>query len=693
MHKILLRTILKKCMIPIVFFVVSIWMLMQVYPIGEYYETNKSMNVSDYAEVSENYPVTQGFRNNSDENVLLSEIRVILINIPEKAKGSFVTFVTNGKQEILARNEVLLADIVPGEYVDLKFDSNVYVEKDKEYFLSFTVKDADAFPHLIVQDFDSKNEWNTGLNILGNTGTDNTLLITYKYSRVMSWKVNAIKIAVLFLLCFLIYSYINKFQIVNAHAEEITILVCLLSLIPLLILGKYNRPMADDYDYSVLTHEIVQTEDYDVMDLIKAAFKTDMNYYNNWQGLYSSAFVLAFQPGIWGEKYYCLTTPIIMFIVFICIFLSHKMFSEVCCGQCSRKKSLLFTILFSTILIQGLPYAREGLYWFNGAMNYMPFAFLSILNIAIILKYTYVKDSSYLIITSMILSFVISGGNHVTAFANIMFLCVEVYLGVKRKKYAGMASLITAVMGFLIVYFAPGTSIRQELLEKQDVVSTLVVSVQECINLLFRWCNLWYALSILLLLPFMLEVIYYNREKKLKIHPLVVLAASGIILVGMLCVPYYAMGFFGFGRLTNVVWVLFMFMSIVNITYSMMYFNEKTGIIERIYGKFDTCKCLFIIVAVFVCMKGNCTDSGISNCSEAVNELLVYDEAKNFANQLDERYSIIAKYNGLGNEVLTVEPITYYPHLLYGGDIGNNTEEWPNTSYENYYGVKVKISE
>lgn len=692
MCRTLLDIVSKKVLIPLVLFVTSIWLLIQVEPYGEFYETNKSMDVSGYVEVQNNSPIIQNFMTDKGEKVLLSGIRVILINIPETAQGTLLTAVINDNKEILAQNEIPFADIVPGEYIDLFFDNAVYVEKNKEYCIEFKVKDADTFPYLLVQESTSKNNWNTGLVSAENEETDNTLLISYKYSGIKSWKIKVIEIIVLFLILLSLYSYINNIQIIVRNTDKIVIMICVLSLIPLLLLGKYNRPLADDFDYSVYTHEVVQTQDYNVIDLIKAALKTDMQYYQGWQGLYTSAFILAFQPGIFGEEYYALTTPIMMLIIFFCIYLSHRLLMETCSIQNSRKKSTFFSIVFCTILIQGLPYAREGLYWFNGAMNYMPFAFLTILNIAIVLKNMYAKRNNGLVVISILLSFIISGGNHVTAFANIMLLCVMTYLGILRKKFSSLFSLITASIGFMIVYFAPGTAVRQGMLEKQDVISTVVASTVGCIDLLFRWCNLHYFLSILLLLPFILEIVYFARKQKLKYHPLFFSLVSVIIVIGMLCVPYYAMGFFGFGRLTNVVWILFLLISIINVTYLLIYINEKSGFIDKVYAKNHTSKCLLIMVVVFVCMKGNCTENGISNTNEAVNELFVYDEAQMFAQQLDERYRSIEEFKGTENEVLSVESLSHYPYLLYGGDIGEDEGEWPNTSYKNYYGVKVKIS-
>lgn len=80
--------------------------------------------------------------------------------------------------------------------------------------------------------------------------------------------------------------------------------ILILSIVPMIIISIFSRPCADDYNYAISTYHLIQSGDWNIFDLLKTAYEVDFHYYNTWQGLYSSAFILSLQPGIFGEKYY-----------------------------------------------------------------------------------------------------------------------------------------------------------------------------------------------------------------------------------------------------------------------------------------------------------------------------------------------------------------------------------------------------
>ena len=73
-------------------------------------------------------------------------------------------------------------------------------------------------------------------------------------------------------------------------------------LLPVLVLAVFARPSSDDIIYAARTHAVVQQYGLDLPRLLRAAWDTNVYYYENWQGLYVSGFTLAFQPAIFGNK-------------------------------------------------------------------------------------------------------------------------------------------------------------------------------------------------------------------------------------------------------------------------------------------------------------------------------------------------------------------------------------------------------
>lgn len=88
-------------------------------------------------------------------------------------------------------------------------------------------------------------------------------------------------------------------------------------MIPVFVIAMYNRPSADDYVYAAQTYGVVQQSGADWTKLLQTALDTDLYFYNNWQGLYVSAFLLALQPGIFGGHWYAVTTFFIVALLFL----------------------------------------------------------------------------------------------------------------------------------------------------------------------------------------------------------------------------------------------------------------------------------------------------------------------------------------------------------------------------------------
>lgn len=483
----------------------------------------------------------------------------------------------------------------------------------------------------------------------------------------------------------------NKNIILRNKNYLIIIIACLLLLAPILFVGSYDRPFADDYDYSILTHEVVENGG-NVIDIIKAAIKTDLNFYNNWQGLYSSAFILSLQPAIFGETFYSLTCFIVLAIAFLCLCLSMRILNKHFINQ-SNIFIFTSTILILTILALLLPSATQGLYWYNGAMNYMPWAFTNFLGICILIELFFTEKKTMkfysLLIFSILLSFFTSGGNHVTAFANILFMIfATVFLIFKKKRFYSILPLLFAIIGFVIMYLAPGTAARQMAIQQlgfhaPSIGETIISSFKEVKISISAWLNFKWFLSLILLTPLFFEI-SKNIKHKITIKcPILSIIFSLIVIGGMFAVPYYAMGTFGKPRLTNVVWITFIILSWINYTLILGFLENKHVITFDLDG--EDFKKMFVVIAlislflVFYLPQ----DDVCSNSYVCLHELHS-GVAKKFSIEMDDRIKYIKSTN---ETEIKLKPITP-GSVLYFYDIRDDPEEWPNTSMEKYFNKK-----
>ena len=421
----------------------------------------------------------------------------------------------------------------------------------------------------------------------------------------------------------------------NKKIEIGLIILCLIILIPFIVIAIYNRPSADDYDYAILTHSAVVNNE-GIFNVISEAWKTNVQYYNKWQGLYSSAFILALQPGIWGENYYAFTTIIILFIVFVCLYFSFNILNKKY-FKYSRFFTVMVSLIVLVIITNWLPSAVEGLYWYNGSMNYTPWIFLDLLNVCLLLnieKNRKIKNISSIIL-SIVLSFLISGANHVTSFANILILLLySIYL-LFNKKFYSLPSLFSAIIGFIIMYIAPGTSIRQSFFTKSTMVKTVLATLKHIRIVIPTWCSFIWILSLLIITPI---AISFSMKNKIKISSkfiIILFLALAMVLSGMFCVPYYAMGNFGAQRVTNVIWIAFMLFSwLLYIVVWQYIINKKIVNVKfiqnKIINKLYITSGLALILLCIIPIAGEESNSLI-----AIRELL-NDTAYKYSQEIDE---------------------------------------------------------
>lgn len=460
------------------------------------------------------------------------------------------------------------------------------------------------------------------------------------------------------------------------------VLIFLLSIAPIIIISIFCRPSADDYTYAIDTYHLVKSGDWNLFSLLGTAFEVDMRFYNTWQGLYSSAFVLSLQPGIFGEKFYFLGAWVLMLLLYLSVtFLIAKLVENFISKQIRKRYICLCGLFFFSVLINGLPGLLQGIYWFNGAWNYTFFFTLVLFNIGFIMDYICKEKGWGKLLLTSILSFIISGGNHVTAFLNIMLLTIILLLVFKRKN-AIILPFGMAVFGFVIMYTAPGTAVRQGDESYHGIIDTLIHSAWWCFKYICEWINIQWVCFLLLLVFAALYIVNCTDfdKKSLKIHPIFLVLGQIVLMCGMLCVPYMAMGNFGKDRLINVIWLTFMMSSAINWVYWLLWSDILLVAQNMQYKKsIGIVVVLASIVVVFF---------GEANSLYAMEEL-ISGTAREYAEACDERYDALDTCEG---DTIYVEKLPK-SELLNFADFGSNVSFWTNAAWGDYYGIDIVVAD
>lgn len=158
----------------------------------------------------------------------------------------------------------------------------------------------------------------------------------------------------------------------------------IISIIPVLYCAFFAHPLYDDYGYSLDVHYAIQNGG-GITDILQAAAHKVKEMYFEWQGTFTAIFIFALQPGVFLEKYYFLTT----FIMIGSLSASSFFIVEtIIVRWLNGKMSYVFIIssLLMICYIQFMPDKLQGLYWFNGSSYYTLFYSISLFLIGILIR-------------------------------------------------------------------------------------------------------------------------------------------------------------------------------------------------------------------------------------------------------------------------------------------------------------------
>ena len=476
----------------------------------------------------------------------------------------------------------------------------------------------------------------------------------------------------------------------------------LVLLIPVFVAALFNRPSADDYVYAAQTHAVVQQWGVDWGKLLQSAAETDLCFYNNWQGLYVSAFLLALQPAIFGGQWYAVTTFLIVGLLFAgALGLSAAVFGRL---WPNGKAPVFFAALtFTFAVVQGMPNQVEGLYWYNGAMNYIPFFVLTMLVAALLFRtYTGGKRRSKLMCTVLccLLCAVIGGGHHVVILLALMLLALAVVLFERKKSAWPVAPLVVCLGGLYFNMTSPGTQVRMSGFSSASLPEAVVKSLILSVLSVIRWLDLPLVALLLLLIPVLWRLVQ-SREIPASAFrcPWVPAAATFVLVWGMIWLPSYTMGGIGPGRLINVVWMTFLIGVLVSWAYFLGWLSRVKKPAARLpFAGLDLRKGLAAggaLVLCIACIGGRTVKEGLDNrfatSLEAAWEL-ANGTPQAYAAALDEREAILSD-PGVTDAV--IRPLTEdeRPYLLFFSDVEPGPDTWGLTEYYGKQSVYIQENE
>lgn len=348
------------------------------------------------------------------------------------------------------------------------------------------------------------------------------------------------------------------------------VLVALLvaALVPMVAISAFDHSYADDWHYAVDVHLALEAGG-GLIGALQAALAEVANTFMSWQGTYSAIFLMALEPGVWGESFYGLGAVAIMgTLVASTLYVSHILVCEVL----GASRSVWLATAAAVLLLQTqlLPSPVEGFWWYNSAVYYTFYHALLLVMAALVIRILLGRTRRGALsrlgmvaraAVLALLAFVVAGGNFVTALVGVLALAGATVAGVLHRRRRGLAlvpALLVFVGGFAASMAAPGNAVRQATQFPTDAlgpVATIAKSVLAGGEYLVLWTNGLLVLMLALVLPLLARAAVRSRWSFRL--PGLVLAGALVLFMASFTPTFYSMGSVGPGRVQNIRYDLF----------------------------------------------------------------------------------------------------------------------------------------
>ena len=294
------------------------------------------------------------------------------------------------------------------------------------------------------------------------------------------------------------------------------IVIYALSLIPVLVIGKYDYPSADDFSMGLGTRLVYEATG-SLLAVAGKILSETVRYYRTWIGYFTSCLFTTVSPATFGEAWYALTPAVILLALHVGVAVFFYALMEKALGM-NRYVRRCMTVLALFLMVQRMPEGSlrvEAFYWYSGAGNYTLTFSAGLLYLAFyVLSVCGVrsKNRSLFLVLACIMGFLAGGGNYLSALSfAVVSVLFAVYL-VKMKTRQGenssmgrlcvIGSLLPAAFylcGFAVSCLSPGNRIRGGEAEGYGALKSILLSLYYTLSYpLNQWMN-WAVLLILAL--------------------------------------------------------------------------------------------------------------------------------------------------------------------------------------------------
>ncbi len=469
--------------------------------------------------------------------------------------------------------------------------------------------------------------------------------------------------------------------------------VYLVSLIPLLWIGWFNYPSADDYTIGNNCRQ-AWVAGHNIFSALWAGVLRGVEDWITWMGYFTSNFLMAIPPSSFGERFYVLTVWIMLAMLsFSTAWLLRTVFVKVFKADKYVSRCAVMAMLFVTV--QCMVGRVEAFYWYCGAVNYMFVHGMSLFFYGLLISIACDKGKSkkLKIVMVSLLGFFTGGGNQLTALNVAIVLTVAAGFFFYHKKWKEYGRLIMPMaaffLGFVLNVAAPGNWVRAEGASGMNPVKAVLVSFYYCLDYcLGEWLGWPVILLIVLLVP-----LFWHMTEKTEFqfrYPLIVVVFGYCLVSAMMTPSLFAVGNIAAARLQALTFTMFILVLTLCTGYVTGWVRKRVGKKEEAGFTASEIWCVLGCILFFgaASVITVIPEPHYFVFSSALTDLS-NGSAKAYGDALHERMEL---YNS-GEKNITVEPLPARPALLYFSDIKEDPQDWENRGVCRFYGLEsVKVS-
>lgn len=476
-----------------------------------------------------------------------------------------------------------------------------------------------------------------------------------------------------------------------------------IALAVMVAVSVYDHSYADDWHYGVDAHLALEAGE-GLPGAVAAAAREVADTYGSWQGTYSAIFLMALQPGVFGEQYYGAGAVFIIAALAAATLYAARVVVRDVLGA-PRAVWLALSCAVLLLQTQLLPSPVEGFWWYNSAVYYTFYHALMLVGAGLAVRIARGRTwrgplgRAGLALRSCALAalaFAIAGGNFVTGLVAGLALFAATVGGIargNRRCQALIPALVVYTADFALSMAAPGNAVRQASQFSGDglgVVMTLVRSALAGVEYLVLWTNGLLVLVLALTVPAMLWAA--RRSSCSFAHPWAPAAASVLLFMASFAPTFYSMGTVGPGRVQNVRYDLFVVLVMVCVGWLCGWCVRRAEALgwdaEAPHARLRTAWTAYTValVAVAVLVVG-----ALAVDARHRDDVVAISAAASLASGEAEAYdeqvwSRIATLTESPAAEVRVPFYTEGPKVLFMGDIRDNMDNYINYRLAQWYG-------